>query len=67
MAKPTPRHQRQSEAAEGFDESDQRVVAEDRQLFEKRGPEISRRRQDKGGNLDHFDEDFPQHQERDEK
>ncbi len=67
MAKPTPKHQRQSEAAEGFDEGDQRVIAEDRQLFEKCRPEIPRRRQNKGRNLDHFDEDLPQHQERDEK
>ncbi len=48
MAKPTPEHQRKNESAEGFDEGDQSVVAEDRQLFEKRGPEIPRRRQDKG-------------------
>lgn len=43
------------------------MIAENRQLFPKRDPEIPRRRKNKGGDFNDLDQDLPQNQKRGEE
>ena len=43
------------------------MIAENRQLFPKRDPEITRRRENKSRNFNDLDQDLPQNQKRGEE